>query len=123
MARPSRRDCPALRHPESRARSGGFRKLQQFTRDFLGTNAKICRFAASRGGARNGAEKKVEAIRQEIKLEVEQFLRVVSRTAAQDQRFDLETTEMAMRAALYWAGAAFLTAVLASASFLLAGSG
>ena len=50
-----------------------FRKFQQLTREFPGTNTEQS-FAASRGGGRNGAQKKtIEAIRQEITREVEQF--------------------------------------------------
>src|SRR5437899_3939934 len=70
-------------------------------------------FAASRGGVRNGAEKKtIEAIRQEITREVEEFLRVVFQQRRKTGRLDLEATEMAMRSALHRAGAAALSELL-----------
>src|SRR6266576_1880994 len=70
-------------------------------------------FAASRGGVRNGAEKKtIEAIRQEITREVEAFLRVVFEDRRKTGRLDLEATEMAMRSALHRAGAAALSQLL-----------
>src|SRR6266404_2782644 len=89
-----------------------FRKFQQLTREFLGTNGDLP-FAASRGGDRNGAEKKTaEAIRQEITREVEQFLRVLFQDQRNTGRIDLEATEMAMRSALHRAGAAALSQLL-----------
>jgi Uncharacterised protein family (UPF0236) len=70
-------------------------------------------FAACRGGAGGRAEKKtVEAIRQEITREVEQFLRVVFEDRRKTGRLDLEATEMAMRSALHRAGAAALSQLL-----------
>src|SRR5260370_15747314 len=70
-------------------------------------------FAASRGGVRNGAEKKtIEAIRQEITREVEEFLRVVFEDRRKTGRLDLEATEMAMGSALHRAGAAALSQLL-----------
>src|SRR5437868_8690554 len=51
---------------------------------------------------RSGAEKKtIEAIRQEITREVEEFLRVVFEERRKTGRLDLEATEMAMRSALH----------------------
>ena len=44
MARPSRKRCPPLRRsrkPSEKVEE--FRKFQQLTREFLGTNAEICR--------------------------------------------------------------------------------
>jgi hypothetical protein len=52
-------------------------------------------------GSRNGAEKTIEAIRQEITREVEQFLRIVFEDRRKTGRLDLEATEMAMRSALH----------------------
>src|SRR5712671_4710272 len=70
-------------------------------------------FAASRGGVRNGAEKKtIEAIRQEITREVEEFLRVVFEDRSKTWRLDLDATEMAMRSALHRSGAAALSQLL-----------
>jgi hypothetical protein len=54
----------------------------------------------------------VEAIRQEITREVEQFLRVVFEGRRKTGRLDLEATEMAMRSALHRAGAAALSQLL-----------
>ena len=54
----------------------------------------------------------VEAIRQEITREVEQFLRVVFQERRNTGRLDLEATEMAMRSALHRAGATALSQLL-----------
>ena len=54
----------------------------------------------------------MEAIRQEITREVEQFLRVVFEGRRKTRRLDLEATEMAMRSALHRAGAAALSQLL-----------
>ena len=54
----------------------------------------------------------MEAIRQEITREVEQFLRVVFEGRRKTGRLDLEATEMAMRSALHRAGAAALSQLL-----------
>ena len=54
----------------------------------------------------------MEAIRQEIAREVEQFLRVVFQDRRKTGRFDLEATEMALRSALHRAGAAALSQLL-----------
>src|SRR5260370_9346259 len=70
-------------------------------------------FAASRGGVRNGAEKKtIEAIRQEITREVGEFLRAVFEDRRKTGRLDLEATEMAMRSSLHRPGAAALSQLL-----------
>src|SRR5437868_10128194 len=62
---------------------------------------------------RSGAEKKtIEAIRQEIAREVEEFLRIVFEDRRKTGRLDLEATEMAMRSALHRAGAAALSQLL-----------
>jgi hypothetical protein len=52
------------------------------------------------------AREAVEAIRQEITREVEQFLRVVFEDRRKTGSLDLEATEMALRSALHRAGAA-----------------
>jgi hypothetical protein len=54
----------------------------------------------------------VEAIRQEVAREVEQFLRIVFEDRRKTGRLDLEATEMAMRSALHRAGAAALSQLL-----------
>ena len=57
-------------------------------------------------------KKTVEAIRQEITREIEQFLRVVFQERRNTGRLDLEATEMAMRSALHRAGATALSQLL-----------
>jgi hypothetical protein len=57
-------------------------------------------------------KKTVEAIRQEITREIEQFLRVVFQERCNTGRLDLEATEMAMRSALHRAGATALSQLL-----------
>src|SRR5437016_13528304 len=54
----------------------------------------------------------MEAIRQEITREVEQFLRVVFEDRRKTGRLELEATEMAVRSALHRAGAAALSQLL-----------
>jgi hypothetical protein len=54
----------------------------------------------------------VEAIRQEITPELEQFMRVMFRVRRNTRRIDLEATGMAMRAALDRVGAAALSQLL-----------
>ena len=89
-----------------------FRKFQQLTREFLGTNTKICRLRPLEEESETEREKKIEAIRHEITREVEEFLRVVFEDRGKTGRLDLEATEMALRSALYRAGAAALSQLL-----------
>jgi len=68
---------------------------------------------ADRGGrADTRGKKNAEAIRQEIRREIEQFLRVVFEDRRKTGRLDLEATEMALRSALHRAGAAALSQLL-----------
>jgi hypothetical protein len=61
---------------------------------------------------KRSGKKTVEAIRQEITREIEQFLRVVFQERHDTGRLDLEATEMAMRSALHRAGATALSQLL-----------
>jgi hypothetical protein len=86
-----------------------FRKFQQLARGFLGTNAEICCLRPLAEEAERSGKKMVKALRQEITREVERFLRVMFRDWRNTGRIDLEATEIAMRSALHWAGAAALS--------------
>src|SRR3989442_11591331 len=113
MARLSRKHCPLLRRS---------RKPSEKWRSSVPSSCSLVSFweptrrsavCGPRGGVRNGAEKKtIEAIRQEITREVEEFLRVVFEDRRKTGRLDLEATEMAMRSALHRAGAAALSQLL-----------
>ena len=86
----------------------GFRKFLQLTREFLGTNKETCRLRPLEEEAGKKLKKTVEALRQEITREVEQFLRVMFEDRRNTGRIDLEVT-MVMRSALHWPGAAALS--------------
>src|SRR5258707_1720512 len=89
-----------------------FRKFQQLSREFLGTNTEICRLRPLAEESEMELKKNDRAIRQEITREVEEFLRVVFEDRSKAGRLDLEATEMAMRSALHRAGAAALSQLL-----------
>jgi len=89
-----------------------FRKFQHLTREFLGTNTEICRLRPLEEESETELKKTIEAIRQEITREVEEFLRVVFEDRRKTGRLDLEATEMGMRSALHRAGAAALSQLL-----------
>jgi predicted dehydrogenase len=59
-----------------------------------------------------GGKKTVEAFRQEITREVEQFLRVVFQGRRKAGRLDLEAIETAVRSAMHRAGASALSELL-----------
>jgi len=64
---------------------------------------------ARRGRSEGTGKKTAAAIRQEITREVDQRLRVVFQDRRRTAQLDLQATEMAMRSALFRAGAAALS--------------
>ena len=86
-----------------------FRKLQQLTREFLGTNAEICRLRPVEGEAEEKLKKNARSAAARDHARSRAVLAGDVRDRRNTGRIDLEATEMAMRSALHWPGAAALS--------------